>query len=129
MSDKGIREWKIKQGERMNKLSNHELNRRVAKLLYPLATIYKSKELKCGVCIHHSSDCDPSLPWILNVDYCNNWNDLMPLISECDIQSFITGVGVQTEINDFSHRAHKATSPTLQRALVECFLKVLESNK
>ena len=114
----------------MNNLSDHELNRRVAKLLYPLATIYKPKELKCGVCIHHSSDCDPSLPWILNVDYCNNWNDLMPLVVNYKIdlefsEAGLTATLFEIEATTFDENYDTVKIP--QRAIVECLLKVLES--
>lgn len=60
-------------------MNDFELNKAIAEALYPLAVVSKFEGSETEVFIHHSTDCDPCLPWVLVKDYVNNWNDLMPL--------------------------------------------------
>lgn len=65
-------------------------------------------------------------------DYCNNWNDLMPLVIEHSIQ-------LDTSYDNGKHTAYHGKgmmffqcdfvshNKNAQRALAECLLKVLES--
>ena len=127
----------------MNNFSDYELNVRIAKTLYPLATISKSKTLRDGVYIHHSCKCPEHLPWILDVSYCKGWKDLMPLVIKHDID-FLDGVaGFNYDDGRLENRAgnpyHEHNSPSFeievcnekkpQRALAECLLKVLENKQ
>jgi hypothetical protein len=51
-------------------------------------------------------------------DYCNNWNDLMPLVVEYRVMDIFLFTKTETSMQD-----------DLQRALAECLLKVLEAQK
>ncbi|MBL4664289.1 MAG: hypothetical protein JKY22_12230 [Flavobacteriaceae bacterium] len=80
----------------------------------------------CGESCNHYFMQDKKGSWKALIDYCNNWNDLMPLVVEYEIS---------LQFRDHSSldtRAYHKTgvwkaNENPQRALAECLLKVLQS--
>ena len=107
-------------------MTDHELNKAIMFGVYPL-------ESWIPVCTNESCI----------IDYCNNWNDLMPLVVEemlsievsrnmvdvrCglyDESVYINFYNIFTEKECSNEKKEKLT----KRALAECLLKVLESKK
>ena len=100
-----------------------ELNRQIAELVYPDEIIHIVK----GQVLIHT---------IGTLDYCNNWNDLMPLVWENRI-AFEAAFFKDHEGDRFylAHTTFKSdgdvsvlnTNP--QMALAQCLLKVLEAKE
>ena len=66
---------------------------------------------------------NPMLDGTLVPDYCNSWNDLMPLVVKYRISLFDAGLDTwQAYWNDFT----KETQDNPQIALVDCLIRVLE---
>ena len=105
-------------------MTNQELNLKIAQLVYPDAW-YQDGCMVNGVVVIQ-------LP-----DYCNNWNNLMPLVIEhgIDISNHIDGDGnkcieaewwYNQDIDCISVYSHDTTP---QRALAECLLLVLQEKE
>lgn len=61
-----------------------------------------------------------------DVDYCNNWNDLMPLVVEHEISLLSVGDEWLVTVGNFTTpRYRHPFSKNPQRALAECLLEVL----
>ena len=118
----------------MNKLSDHELNRRVAERIYiGENSIRARKGMKASAVIVISNKLRHD---IAMVDYCNNWNDLMPLVIKYNLsRTFMQ----EDETHDVFAPANQGltsdgnlletNNKNPQKALVECLIKVLESGK
>lgn len=90
----------------MKELSNFELNKAIAKLRG-----YNDAWLD-----QHGAP-----------DYCNNWNDLMPLVVEHEISFYpILGGGYGAEFYSETTGDNCISNDNPQRALAECLLKVLQ---
>lgn len=67
------------------------------------------------------------------VDYCNNWNDLMPLVVEYEIDYLTTnkdGKEYDAYPVDTKYKVAFGSNKNLQRALAEClYLVLLEKQK
>lgn len=123
----------------MDKLTDFELNKAVAEALgakIPKASVIKSSpflDIKDNVIISFSDDgsrYDELFP-----DYCNNWNDLMPLVVEY-LTAFWRAVDDPRAGDDagkWTAAWGSVLSPKVdwndnpQRALALCLLKVLEA--
>ena len=113
----------------------HEINKAIAELVFPDEQVLKidngstyeihvqpSDEtcLSCG-----SSDLD-----MFKVDYCNNMNDLMPLLFEHSKEIFISIEDGECEIEYFNGgrlECWTVENANPQRALAECLLQVLQA--
>ena len=104
----------------MSELTDAELNLAIARLVYPDA-----QENALGQLFYQKNKFQ-RLPIVK--DYCNNWNALMPLVIEHEMQ-FEGGRGAWAAGKWFGveepyiHICRRDP----QRALAECLLKVLES--
>ena len=102
-----------------------ELNKAIAELVYPDLS---PDELRMTVRIDDSMS-------IYNdavVDYCNNWNDLMPLVVEHSICFDIYGGELDHcyTVDTWSEETlHWTEGDNPQLALAECLLKVLEAKE
>lgn len=79
---------------------------------------------------------NPMLDGTLVPDYCNNWNDLMPLVVEHEIDLYKCVDGAweaqiidMTSFNSPCDKTICAKHKNPQRALAECLLQVLESKQ
>jgi len=109
--------------EQVSKLSDENLTKGIAEFVYP----------KNGWDIYrNNSKIDPDTyiryedsSHYEQVDYCNNWNDLMPLIIEYRIE---LREGTRTNGWKAFHRGIGVviSNDTPQRALAECVLLVLQ---
>ena len=112
-------------------MSDLEINKAIAELVYPDDTIYQingatyirasDKTLLSGGASGFIDDFE--------IDYCNNWSDLMPLIVEHrieteDLDTTWVAIGLGGEGYLLS-----ATNTNLQRALVECVYKVMKDKE
>ena len=95
-------------------MNNYELNMAIAEKL----GIYSGFD--------HASISQEGVTLINNdsADYCNDWNDLMPLVIEHDLRYDKV---VDTFIVSTMFCQYEVSGKNLQRALAECLLKVLES--
>lgn len=92
----------------------YEINKRIAELVYPYRTLSLVPN-EDGIYVGSTS-----------VDYCNNWNDLMPLVVECGIQHYWN----KQKAKHFAYETPldiAVSNSDLQLALAECLLKVLEA--
>jgi hypothetical protein len=106
------------------KLTKFDLNKAIAEQLKAL-NVYKGRDGQ----IIYTSDVPR---------YCNNWNDLMPLVVEHKIDLEFADIDVTEEIvraqgfiwdgGDITHH-YEVINKSPQRALAECLLKVLENKK
>ena len=113
-------------------MTDAELNLAIAKLVYTECEDFWQKYDEARVRINWEDDMGFIHTGKI-VDYCNNWNDLMPLVVEHEIA--LTGSTTKNwwcgywrsptlrTINDI--QAHHEDP---QRALAECLLKVLQEN-
>jgi len=83
-------------------MNNFELNKAITEILHPAEWEYWRK-----------------------VDYCNNWNDLMPLVVEYNVEFGLSGGVVEHYYNDPPPKGI-LNQDNVQRTLAECLLKVLE---
>ena len=106
--------------EEINKLSDKQLAIAIAKALY----IYHSDGNYRSVRVWN-----PGMQaQIEEKDYCNNWNDLMPLVVEYGIVH--SRDTAQFHAHSYFYDNCKTSNNSLNRALAECLLKVLiEKNK
>ena len=102
-------------------MTNAELNLAIAKLVYPDRNWFNDN----GMIIHASRGV------IIRFDF-NNWNDLMPLVVEHQIE-LVCNVGWNDDGSDMWEGCHApqgeialTSGNNPQRALAECLLKVLE---
>jgi hypothetical protein len=112
--------------EQVSELSDHNLTKNIV-LLLGLTLHHKQYEQDAVVIWgdeFDNGDIDTYL-----VDYCNNWNDLMPLVVEhaLKIQTFKrrNKFLVRVILNDNTD-SFTAGAKTLQRALAECLFLVLQ---
>ncbi len=126
--------------EEISKLSDFELNFSIAEFVFPISDVVTKEEMiSCEgkpdeVQVIH----EPALSGEY-VDYCNNWNDLMPLIVEhmitpsiyanrVTVEDVIYGCEVELDFCEFG-RHHEYSlehkEKVTQRALAECLLQVL----
>jgi hypothetical protein len=101
-------------------MTEFELNKAIARQLgYRVKSFYGSDtKIKCNN--------------LLVVDYCNNWNDLMPLVEKyrLDVEWSEAGALVsyfEIEVATFDENCKPVKS--LKRALAECLLKALQAKK
>lgn len=114
--------------EEISKLNDFELNRTIAELLYPDARDFNHVN-KSDVLLHRGR----IVPYVFN--YCNNWNDLMPLVVEHlsafwkagDLSNHYSGKWNAAYGCVLSPMVKWSNSP--QRALAECLLLVLQDKK
>ena len=104
-------------------MTNAERNLAIAKLVYPDEEI---KKLPFGDSLEvWLNDVD-----ILDVDYCNKWNDLMPLVVEhFDRIDATPDRGIIAVRCKTSGYWHSSKNNSLQITLAECLLKVLEAKQ
>ena len=123
-------------------MTDFELNKAIAELVYPDATeITHFSSNGAGVIIYGVSKVFKAI----QVDYCNNWNDLMPLVVEYDInllsrrEDGYSGRGrwmvqhvteTKAEVVKMDHFSNwtyiEEFNDNPQRALAECLLLVLQ---
>lgn len=96
-------------------MTDFELNKAIAKKLG--LNIYAPDVLSEGVWTHVGNPMSEQLK-----DYCNNWNDLMPLVLDNHIQIYIHSKD-HYNIDD-KLAVHKCN---VQRVLAECSLESLTS--
>lgn len=64
------------------------------------------------------------------VDYCNNWNDLMPLLVDHKIGYRVPiSMGDRNLYTAISFNGYRVSNENPQRALAECLLKVLQEKQ
>jgi hypothetical protein len=105
-------------------MTDYELNKAIADKLGLEAHGYQQGSKDTAIITLTVSDK------ILTVDYCNNWNDLMPLVVEHDIEWSTCGVGERYHamVKKMADIAY-TRSDNLQRALAECLLEVLKQKE
>ena len=101
--------------EDISKLTKFELTKAIAELVYP----NKAKAINANNAIK------------FNVDYCNNWNDLMTLVVEHEISLTYLKDGRACAYQyirggDEDRPSTQAQHKNLQRALAETLLLVLQ---
>ena len=102
----------------MSELSEYEVNRDIAYLV-----IKGNRRIVMADCYRVWETFEGK---VLNeLDYCNNWNDLMPLVVEHKIQ--LRTWGDKWFATERSRHIHSAAYENPQRALAECLLLVLEA--
>ena len=101
-------------------MTKAELNLAIAKLVYPDAEV-KGK----GKLVLEFYEDGWEGPWSVKPvpNYCNNWNDLMPLVVEYGIDFCYSNVSDKWYATDGNGYARHINP---QRALAECLLKVLQ---
>ena len=105
-------------------MTNAELNLAIAKLVYPDRNWFNDN----GMIIHASRGV------IIRFDF-NNWNDLMPLVVEHEIQLETVAMYVGNDCGwtacwtESVYKEITVTDDNPQRALAECLLKVLEAKQ
>ena len=88
--------------EQLSELSDFNLNKRIAKYRYPNHSLHETYTNAIGVMLSGAHDA-------FNKDYCNNYNDLLPLMIQHDVY--------------FQIDKH-----TTQHSMVEALLNKLESS-
>lgn len=109
-------------------MTNAELNLAIAKLVYPECEDFWQKYDEAKVRVNWEDDMGFIHTGKI-ADYCNNWNDLMPLVVEHGISL------VFDEVYENWRAVFESDAPNFywveagqnpQRALAECLLKVLQ---
>ena len=103
-------------------MTNAELNLAIAKLVYPDRDWMTNNE--DGVNTYWRMTMGD---FAGSYNYCNNWNDLMPLVVEHRISLCDIGNGKSWDACAYEDIQVENENP--QRALAECLLKVLESKQ
>ncbi len=109
--------------EEMSKLSDDELTFSIAKIIHVCGGVEKRKD---GSVFIATASINP-----IKVDYLNNWNDLMPLVIEHDIEFFRCSHfnNKSKEYQAFCANPdiseNEATNCKLERAYAECLLQIL----
>ena len=113
-----------------NELSKAEVNLAIAELLFPDEIVFRTNAgsvyevhvqpsdetcLSCG-----ASDLDP-----FKVDYCNNWNDLMPEVVKYDVLNDSNQSPNFYDTLTIAEVLNRVETP--QRALADCLLLVLQA--
>lgn len=111
--------------DQVSQLSDEDLNLLLSVMLHPNSKITEVPKGNGGYQLMtcYNNSCRPIL------DYCNNWNDLMPLVCECGIsysdrkglQGFNEGRFLATCL-----RGYRAEGDCLPRVLVECLFLILQ---
>jgi len=102
-------------------MTNQEINKRIAELLgYTVRYKYVSGEVR--------TNCRP--PKFLN--YCNNWNQLMPLVIQHNISHYRpkeidSDIWIASKYNAIKQEIIEAFYFSPQMALCMCLIKVLEA--
>ena len=110
-------------------MTNAELNLAIAKLRYPNENPQMEIELYGNLSDAVIVDISG-----LREDYCNNWNDLMPLIVELGVNYVLTA-GNKKPFWIATHRRYgnveavDLSEQALKVALAKCALKVLEAKQ
>jgi hypothetical protein len=110
--------------EQLRQMSDFERNKLLAKLVDPNARVYRSIEGSDGITIDGSDYCR------IMIDYCNAWNDIMPLAIEYGIMYEIS----ENRLGERLVRAFNIDKTTItpwtaispQRAIASCLIMVLE---
>lgn len=117
------------------KITNFKLNKGIAELMYPVFTAHRVEKTDAIYTVGNMTK-QP----IKRLDYCNNWNDLMPLIEEYKIDlvyesatkrglsSWRALVSIYYSDGEF-HEYCSVFNENPKIALAECLLKVLENKK
>ena len=105
-------------------MTPQEINLAIAKLVYSL-TRYTIITDKHNVILVFKGKV------IQNLDYCNNWNDLMPLVVEYNLTLEVFEDGSARVGRYFEHKnpVHVLQHKSPQIALATCLLKVLQSKE
>jgi hypothetical protein len=107
--------------EQVSELSADNLTKAIAELVYPKYRCTRfgdSASVNLYTFYAHTNDKNN---YVKTVDYCNNWNDLMPLVVKySDRIGFILGL---RDVN-FYHFMCDEENP--QRKLAECLLLALQ---
>ena len=105
-------------------MTNAELNLAIAKLIYPDDLVEYEEIAFCN-----DGERAIVVTQGISKDYCNNWNDLMPLVVEHRIElNYDHNKGwwfVGYETNEMPCESEYTENP--QIALAECLLKVLKA--
>lgn len=105
-------------------MNDYELNMAIAELIYPDSTVKKDDETESGIYV-----IQKTVGYLFR-DYCNDWNDLMPLVVEHGIHvaKYITWWGAYTcDTKPEGENGCLGYAQTTKRAYAECLLKVLIS--
>lgn len=103
-------------------MTDLEVNKEIAELILSMRALSMRAEA--------SKDSEDFIKFIIKPscerDYCNNWNDLMPLCIEhgVDLWRLKSSVWVSAQSNKHNNKHFRNENP--QRALAECLLKVLQ---
>ena len=111
--------------EEISKLSDFELNKAIAELIYPeLNWVMSNTCYDNTTVVANSGD-----GWKLN--YCNNWNDLMPLVVEHEISlnDATNSEWIADTFRVMPRNELFSISKNPQRALAECLLLVLQDKE
>ena len=106
-------------------MNDFELNISIAKLLFLECQLCDGQHYKPSVSYWDNGSC-------VQVDYINNWSDLMPLVVEHRISLELYNLGRcgTYQLDCDGERIDDCmTTVSPQRALAECLLKVLESKR
>ncbi|MGB1293563.1 MAG: hypothetical protein ACPG5Z_15560 [Pseudoalteromonas sp.] len=114
--------------EEISKLSDFDVKLKISELLYDTRVV-ASQDHKGRPFDRYEAFIDNR--WQLLKDYCNNWNDLMPLVAEYKISlgwDSFNWTAFQAEFYDdgeFFGSGHETTLINPKRALAECLYKAL----
>ena len=109
-------------------MNNHKLSKSIAELLG--LSVRSSQKARDCVSINITNTF--GYHDVGFVDYCNNMNDLMPLVFEYEISLDMTNgiagacLRKRTECGEFINESCHSESRDPQRALAECLYKVLK---
>lgn len=105
-------------------MTNFELNKAIVEALYPGSQVKKDDESE-GIYV-----AQKKFGYIFH-DYCNDWNDLMPIVLRHHIQMYVHSENhfniCDGDVKGFHEEAVHINN--VQRALAECLLKVLTGDK
>jgi len=112
-------------------LNDYELNKAIAKHIHPDLEIAFPGDFPSSSKVRFITKVDFIQP---DVDYCNNWNDLLPLLFEHTVTIWIDTKDGDTELEWWGGKeylggpvksCYSVDGKPPQRALAECLLKVL----
>ncbi len=102
-------------------MDNYNLNRAIAELVYPNAIEIGATTTSLGAIFVGFDNFTGDY-----VDYCHNWNDLMPLVIEHGIGFYKNVKGLYCA---YGLSMIQVFNQDPQRALAECLLLVLQSKR
>jgi len=109
--------------EEISKLSNHDLTKAI---LEKLGFYVKEKQYDQDAVVVFGDEFDDGFVDDYLIDYCNNWNDLVPLVLEYEIAfNPINKPASHWEAGGNTFYPVNSKKVTEQRALAECLLLVL----